>query len=251
MNVEVESAAAVFYEIYFPNPTDSARVTTRIFGEKNKLIHSHSEWISRGENIVKVFAEIPKDSLELGFYRLEVSLGESEDRNAPRVSRATRSFWIHFPELPMTVTNLDKAAEELMYIANSKSIDSIKKAPDMLTKEKRFIQFWRKYNPNQSSEKNPLMEVYYNRVAYANDHFSAYFAGWRTDMGMVYILLGPPNSIDRHPFEIDTKPYEVWYYYRRNRRFIFMDATGFGDYRLLNPSEGGYPPPSATDFLGM
>ena len=53
-------------------------------------------------------------------------------------------------------------------------------------------------------------------------------------MGMIYIVLGPPDNVDRHPFEYDSKPYEIWYYYDINRSFYFLDETGFGDYRLLN-----------------
>ena len=61
-------------------------------------------------------------------------------------------------------------------------------------------------------------------------------------MGYVYIMYGEPSSIERHPFEMDTKPYEIWTYYELNKQFIFVDDTGFGDYRLRNPmwDVGGY-----------
>jgi hypothetical protein len=54
-------------------------------------------------------------------------------------------------------------------------------------------------------------------------------------MGMIFILFGPPSNIERHPFEIDYKPYEIWYYYELNREFVFVDETGFGEYRLVSP----------------
>lgn len=59
-------------------------------------------------------------------------------------------------------------------------------------------------------------------------------------MGMVYVTLGSPNNVERHPFEYDSKPYEVWDYYDINRRFVFVDQTGFGDYRLVTPFFGEY-----------
>jgi hypothetical protein len=52
-------------------------------------------------------------------------------------------------------------------------------------------------------------------------------------MGMVFIILGEPNDVERHPFEQGAKPYQIWYYYQQDRRFIFIDETGFGDYRLV------------------
>ena len=54
-------------------------------------------------------------------------------------------------------------------------------------------------------------------------------------MGMVYIIFGEPSEIERHPLEMDTKPYEVWNYFELNREFIFVDYSGFGDYRLITP----------------
>jgi len=69
-------------------------------------------------------------------------------------------------------------------------------------------------------------------------------------MGMIYILFGPPNSVDRHPFDIDSKPYEVWYYYQKDRQFMFVDETGFGDYRLMNPLSDVTSPSNGPDFIG-
>ena len=33
----------------------------------------------------------------------------------------------------------------------------------------------------------------------------------------------------------NTKPYEIWEFYNDNRQFIFVDDTGFGDYKLMTP----------------
>jgi len=52
---------------------------------------------------------------------------------------------------------------------------------------------------------------------------------------MIYIIFGAPNNVDRHPFEVDSKPYEIWAYYELNYSIVFVDETGFGDYRLQTP----------------
>lgn len=238
----------VFYEIYFQKPSDSVLAVTEIFGPRNSVVYSSGEWMKGAVGANQEFASIPKDSLAMGAYRLSISLKRSSSEDAEVLAAATRFFTIHFPELPLTITDLDKAADEMLYVARSRTIDSIKSPPDIFVKEKRFIEFWQRFNPNPSSHQNPPMEVYYERVAYANAHFSRYFPGWKSDMGMIYIMFGPPNSVDRHPFEIDSKPYEVWYYYQRNRTFEFLDDTGFGDYRLLNPQWDSESPPYGPDF---
>ncbi len=97
------------------------------------------------------------------------------------------------------------------------------------------MAFWKKRDPNPNTPRNEKMEEYYARVDYANKHFSHYIDGWRTDMGMVYIMFGAPNNVDRHPFDLDAKPYEIWAYYDLNYSFVFVDQTGFGDYRLETP----------------
>ncbi|MDP3581631.1 MAG: GWxTD domain-containing protein, partial [Ignavibacteria bacterium] len=61
------------------------------------------------------------------------------------------------------------------------------------------------------------------------------------DMGMIYITFGPPSNVERHPLDSDAKPYEIWDYYEINRSFTFVDETGFGNYRLINPDFSRWP----------
>ena len=36
-------------------------------------------------------------------------------------------------------------------------------------------------------------------------------SGWKTDRGRIYIMYGPPNSIEAHPVGV-AQPYELWHY---------------------------------------
>ena len=63
--------------------------------------------------------------------------------------------------------------------------------------------------------------------------------GWETDFGMIYILFGPPDQIQRsNPDGSNTSVYQVWYYNRINKQYVFKDQNGFGDYRLDSPFIG-------------
>jgi len=155
----------IFYEVYFPELRDSTLATTEIFGTKNKVLYSNAEWLHGMKTTQRIVSSIPKDSLAMGVFRLNISLRDSASDDAPITANATRLFSIHFPELPLSITDIDKAADELRYIASLSTIDSIKTATDPLIKEKIFIRFWQNYNPNPSSRTNPAMEEYYNRVA--------------------------------------------------------------------------------------
>jgi len=57
---------------------------------------------------------------------------------------------------------------------------------------------------------------------------------------MVYIKYGEPDQIDNHPFELERKPYLVWYYYMQRRTFVFEDSRGDGDYQLEFPYDGDW-----------
>ena len=107
-------------------------------------------------------------------------------------------------------------------------------APPM-RREALFRDFWKRRDPTPGTEQNELMQEYYYRVEYANTHFSTNRNGWETDRGRIFILYGEPSDVEQHPFEINSKPYEVWYYNALNRRFVFVDYTGFGDYELVEP----------------
>ena len=137
--------------------------------------------------------------------------------------------------LPRSVKDLDLAIDQLRYIAKEGEMSPMQDAKTEEEKQAKFLEFWKKRDPNPNTPRNEKMELFYARVDYANRHFSHYREGWRTDMGMIYIIFGPPSDVSRHPFEVDTKPYEVWRYYDLNYEFVFQDESGFGDYRLLNP----------------
>jgi GWxTD domain-containing protein len=96
-----------------------------------------------------------------------------------------------------------------------------------------FNEFWRERDPSPDTRENELMQEYYSRVARANQLFGSFRQGWETDRGEVYIRFGPPDEVERHPYEVGQRPYEIWYYYDIQRRFIFVDEMGYGEYRLV------------------
>ena len=64
-----------------------------------------------------------------------------------------------------------------------------------------------------------FMRSYYQRVEWTNRFFTNYKEGWRTDMGMVYLIFGVPSEVSR------TATTEVWYYKGTSEKFLF-NRTG-------------------------
>jgi GWxTD domain-containing protein len=172
----------------------------------------------------------------IGDYRLIVSARAPRAKeDDPALATTNRIVVVRWQGLPRSVKDLDLAIEQIRYIAKDDEFSSLKDAKTADEKQAKFLEFWKKRDPNPNTPRNEKMEEYYARVEYANKHFSHYLEGWRTDMGMIFIIFGPPNNVDRHPFEVDSKPYEIWAYYELNYSIVFVDETGFGDYRLQTP----------------
>ena len=137
------------------------------------------------------------------------------------------------------IPNLPEAIEQMRYLSHT-GFFQIRAYRRMLTADKEeqkefFTKFWDELDPTPHTERNELMNEYFFRIQTANQRFSGQREGWRSDRGMIYVIYGEPDAVEEHHLEIDRKPYMIWYYYSVNRRFIFVDYTGFGDYQLSEP----------------
>ncbi|MBK7378962.1 MAG: GWxTD domain-containing protein [Ignavibacteriales bacterium] len=224
----------LFYEIYSDSSND-VLMDYSITDKDENVVHKQNEIINLKAGTNQIFKTIKDSALSLGSHKLLVSIF---DLKSKLITSATKIFISRWSGVPGNVQDLEKAIEQMTYIASNEELDFIEEAEIREDKVKRFLDFWKSKDPNPQDEQNEVFNEYYRRVAYANEQFSHYNEGWQTDRGMVYILLGPPNNIDRHPFDYDSKPYEVWQYYDINRQFVFLDDTGFGDYRLVTPLYG-------------
>lgn len=123
-------------------------------------------------------------------------------------------------------------------------------------REQFILEFWRTRDPDPDTEENEFKEQFYERVAYANEHFSSGKAGRLTDRGRIYIKFGKPDSVESHPMggayerpsyegggSTSTYPFEKWFYryipnVRSGVEIEFVDPTGSGEYRIArNPDE--------------
>ncbi|MCX7984674.1 MAG: GWxTD domain-containing protein [Bacteroidetes bacterium] len=231
-----EGPLIIFFEIYTSLNIDSLMLVATLMTDKEKEVARFTRIQAIDGHRTQVLWSLDGSSLSVSRAKVKVDLiGCGIDSlRIPRVS-TSRSFTVHMRGLPLTVTDITKAIEQLRYIARDNELDEMRNAPTEEEKRRLFFEFWKRRDPDPSTPRNELMEEYYDRVAYANHNFTRFMEGWMTDMGMVYIQFGPPDNIERHPFESDSKPYEIWYYYKLNREFVFVDETGFGDYRLQYP----------------
>jgi GWxTD domain-containing protein len=224
----------MFFEVY-SNDSSDVRIEFTVKDEEDNTVFEETIRKNLTAERNQIIHTIKDIALGLGNYKLLVEVYNSSDEMLADITKSFVSRWVG---VPTAINDLDKAVDQLVYIATPSDISHIEDAENQDEKVQRYLDFWKEKDPTPNTELNELFNEYYRRVAYANENFSHYIEGWRSDRGMVFIILGSPNNVDRHPFDLESKPYEVWQYYELNRSFVFVDETGFGDYRLVTPLYG-------------
>src|SRR5688572_25471905 len=150
----------------------------------------------------------------------------------------------------------DWLEKDVTYIITDEERKAFKKLANDDERERFIEEFWRRRDPDPDTDENEFKEEYYERIAYANEHFSSGIPGWKTDRGRIYIMYGKPDGRETHPMggsydrpsyhgggSTTTYPFEIWFY-----RYLpgvgsgieieFVDPSGSGEYRIArSPDE--------------
>jgi GWxTD domain-containing protein len=233
-----ESKVFIYFEVYREKVEKEGYVpeyqVTNVVS-KEKMLNLQDTVELEGE-VASIYKSLEIDKFPEGEYTLSLKLlnlkGWTLDEKEER-------FFVERSLLSLLKTDYLKAVEMLRYIATPDEIQKLKEAKE----EERlqvWVGFWRSKDPTPQTVENEIQEEYYRRIRYANANFGIFKKeGWRTDMGRIYIIYGHPDEVERHPFERDTKPYQRWYYYKRNIEVLFVDKSGYGEYEIESIYERG------------
>ena len=144
----------------------------------------------------------------------------------------------------------DWLEKDVTYVITDEERKAFKKLATDDERERFIEEFWRRRDPDPDTDENEFKEEYYERIAYANEHFASGIPGWKTDRGRIWIMFGKPDERETHPMggnydrpsyegggSTSTYPFEIWFY-----RYLagvgsgveieFVDPTGSGEYRI-------------------
>ena len=129
------------------------------------------------------------DDLKRGNYRFEVrtQVGGEEIYKA-------RDFSVKSPHYPSLRTPRELAAP-LVYLMREDDHEKLMAISDPKQQKLAVDRFWLS-NIKNTNKAIQIIELFYERVEEANKQFSNYKEGWKTDMGMMYILFGPPWYVE-------------------------------------------------------
>ncbi len=104
-------------------------------------------------------------------------------------------------------------------------------------KRQEFVnEFWKKRDPDPSTEINEFKEEYFRRLEISNALFKeGTTPGWLQDRGRIYTILGPPDNRLVNPGFKDFH-YENWYYWP-NYVIVFEDRDLNGEYQITQAGE--------------
>ena len=133
-----------------------------------------------------------------------------------------------------SVGNISQAIQNMRYILDDDEWKKLSKAKSD-EQERLFIEYWLSRDPTPETKENEIMDEYFSRINYSNVNFKTYTDGWKSDMGMIYVLFGPPDDLEVYNDPLSRMYQQRWHYYRINKFFDFVDENGFGDYKLTTP----------------
>ncbi|MDD4050837.1 MAG: GWxTD domain-containing protein, partial [candidate division Zixibacteria bacterium] len=228
-----DSILQFYEEIYPGESTDKyCKLITRIYHRTRGTVHADTLLLGDLTAVQKEHHTIDVSNLAPGDYELDLRI---EGRRGRLYDQLTAPFELELTAESMARNDYPTAVEMLKYLANKGEIDLLKKAKTPEERKATWDAFWITRSKEPRDEENPTKEEYFRRIRHANRYFSYMKReGWRTGRGMIYITYGEPEEIEDYPFELATKPYQIWHYYRTvpSRSFWFVDNWGDGNYEL-------------------
>src|SRR5688500_6341450 len=195
--------------------------------------------VSKARRFAAILVLVSISSITIPAQQQKQNPEEKPRKVKPEIKKAYRE-WINDHELILTQSERD----------------AWKKLETDDERERYIEVIWRSRDPDPDTEENEFKEEFYERVAYANEHFSSGKPGRMTDRGRIYIKFGKPDSVESHPTgeayerqswegggSTTTYPFERWFYQyipnvRSGVELEFVDPTGSGEYRLArSPDE--------------
>lgn len=193
----LEADTSVAYPPFWLSPSRGSLVFQGIRDAVADTVLVRREAVSSGDGALAV--ALPP--LDPGIFRFELALRWADGSVLASERRTISVKPSGFPR----ITTLDGLIDALAYIAYPREQAHIREGATPQERRARFDAFWGALVPERREAAN-LLRQYYERVEEANRLFTSHKEGWKTDRGMVYVVLGAPVYVER------TIEGEVWHY---------------------------------------
>jgi GWxTD domain-containing protein len=246
----IESQACYYYaeayNLQIGNDPGDFFIRTNVFDAVGKEILSREKQRKRAGESAVLVDQFAASRLRTGSYTLVLSMLDSSRKT---LATTGKKFFVYNKELGVDSTLLSTSTG--LPLAEYMSMDEIELDREFKwsrwetmdvekeqfaalkgaeAKRKFMSDFWRKRGPGRRDE-------YLSRVSYANANFGVMGReGYRSDRGRVHVMYGTADDVERHPNEVDSKPYEIWSFHNLQGGviFVFVQRNQGGDYDLVH-----------------
>ena len=138
--------------------------------------------------------------------------------------------------------------EDVRYIITDEEREFFLSLETREERERAIEAFWDNRDPDRLTPENEYRDEHYRRLERANRLFGqgATRAGYLTERGHYYILLGEPMRVDRFIGSNEVVTSEIWFYngdtsqgFPPRFNLVFFKERDVGDYQLYSPLDDG------------
>jgi len=193
---------------------------------------SDSVFIAGTNGTMQIFQYFPKPTVGVTSITRTVYRSRSGINDSIVNSMKTSIYPSTFPRY----SSVDEEIAALSTIARSEEVDSLQSGSSHFERRVRIEMFWEKHGGAIRQKE------FDDRVIEANILFSSCVEGWKTPMGITYIICGPPDYVECQGFGNET-----WYYDLGGNRALSVPfrlslENEFGKYYEIVPF-------SVSDYL--
>lgn len=215
-----------FSEIFIKNVSDERTVTwclSPLYRSDTILKQGNQVFSGKENKIGELKIHFSAGDINSGKYMLTIKTDNFKDE------KIIGLMWKNFPAESIFTP---QAVEYMKYILEGDQKEELTSLKGDKQKEK-FLKYWSESEPS-GNESYGLMKEYFFRINYANMKFTnSIRAGWETDMGRIFVLIGKPDNITTEGRVSIGDKYEIWDYTSISRRYIFVDRYNNGDFKLV------------------
>ncbi len=106
------------------------------------------------------------------------------------------------------LTRPEKLTKPLIYMSTNSEAQDLRDSKEI---KLALDNYWLNLTQGNQQLSKRIIKAYFQRVAQANELFTSYKVGWKTDRGMVWIIMGTPTRVTK------TRDKEIWTYVRNSQ----------------------------------
>ncbi|CAN5889204.1 hypothetical protein BH23GEM9_BH23GEM9_01290 [soil metagenome] len=226
--------------LYLESYGDEEPVDVEVLNEAGAVVWSARATLNEGADALRYgVVPIPSETFPLGRFWVQIAQLDGLKERTPLVLTISDQ-WM--------VANFEEVLQFLHYIAYPEELDSLRSGTPVERRE-LWERFWERRDPLPMTGVNEYRDQFFQRVRYATEAYREVGgrAGWATDRGEVYIVLGPPDhAVERFIGRQDSRGQpnaEEWVYTSvpgGRINLLFHDRTGFGRYEMVPSSSAAF-----------